>query len=277
VIYSIANISLALQHNFLALLLLRGVQSCGSSGTVALASAVAADIITSAERGLYMGFTSLGNILAPSIGPIIGGTLNKYLGWQAIFWFLAITAGAFCVPLFLFFPETCRVIVGNGSHSAVGWNRSMWDYARKSDPAAPAMLPRLDGQTHSPWSALCLLFHKPVGLIILSNGVVFASYYAVTAGIPVQFEKIYNLDSFQIGLCFIPAGLGSLLSATANGVLIDWNYRRTRCRAGLGVHRNQKQDILGFPIEKARLQIGLPMTVSCLVICDSLICAMVRL
>jgi hypothetical protein len=139
------------------------------------------------------------------------------------------------------------------------------------------MLPRLDGQTHSPWSALCLLFHKPVGLIILSNGVVFASYYAVTAGIPVQFEKIYNLDSFQIGLCFIPAGLGSLLSATANGVLIDWNYRRTRCRAGLGVHRNQKQDILGFPIEKARLQIGLPMTVSCLVICDSLICAMVRL
>ena len=267
VIYILANIFLALQHNFQALLLLRGVQSCGSSGTVALAAAVAADIITSAERGLYMGFTSLGNILAPSIGPILGGALNKYLGWQAIFWFLALAAGTFFVPLLLFFPETCREIVGNGSIPAVGWNRSIWNYTQKSTPAAPpSTLPRRRGQTHSPWSAFRLLFHRPVGLIILSNGVVFASYYAVTAGIPVQFEKIYNLDGFHIGLCFIPAGLGSLLSATTNGVLVDWNYRRTRCRAGLTVHKSQKQDILGFPIEKARLQIGLPMTVSCLVI-----------
>jgi MFS family permease len=278
VIYILANISLALQHNFQALLLLRGVQSCGSSGTVALASAVAADIITSAERGLYMGFTSLGNILAPSIGPILGGALNKYLGWQAIFWFLALAAGTFFVPLLLFFPETCREIVGNGSIPAVGWNRSIWNYARKSTPTAPpSTLPRCRGQRHSPWSALRLLFYRPVGLIILSNGVVFASYYAVTAGIPLQFEKIYNLDGFHIGLCFIPAGLGSLLSATANGVLVDWNYRRTCCRAGLTVHKNQKQDILGFPIEKARLQIGLPMTVSCLVICECLKYTMARL
>jgi multidrug resistance protein len=278
VIYILANISLALQHNFHALLLLRGVQSCGSSGTVALASAVAADIITSAERGLYMGFTSLGNILAPSIGPILGGALNKYLGWQAIFWFLAIASGAFFVPLLLFFPETCRAIVGNGSITAVGWNSSIWNYTRISTPAAPPFtLPRRRGQTHSPQSALRLLFHRPAGLIILSNGVVFASYYAVTTSIPVQFEKIYNLDSFHIGLCFIPAGLGSLFSATANGVLVDWNYRRIRCRAGLTVHKDQKQDILGFPIEKARLQIGLPMTVSCLVICECLKHTMARL
>ncbi|OQD89057.1 hypothetical protein PENANT_c003G08505 [Penicillium antarcticum] len=262
VIYICANISLALQHNFQALLLLRGIQSCGSSGTVALASAVAADIITSAERGTYMGFTTLGNILAPSIGPIIGGALNKYLGWQAIFWFLVLAAGIFFVPVLLFFPETCRVIVGNGSVTAVGWNSPLWKYTRKFTPAAPpSTLQKPLGHAHSPWSALRLLFHKPVGLIILSNGVIFASYYAVTAGIPVQVEKMYNLDGFQIGLCFIPAGLGSLLSATANGVLVDWNYRRIRCRAGLTVHKNQKQDILGFPIEKARLQIGLPMTI----------------
>ncbi|KAF7122920.1 hypothetical protein CNMCM5793_001096 [Aspergillus hiratsukae] len=111
IIYIIGNIALALQHNYLALLILRAVQSCGSSGTVALASAVAADVITSAERGMYMGITSLGNILAPSLGPILGGFLSQYLGWQAIFWFLALAAIAFFVPLVLFFPETCRAIV----------------------------------------------------------------------------------------------------------------------------------------------------------------------
>lgn len=265
VIYIFGNIALALQHSFIALLALRAVQSCGSSGTVALASAVAADIITSAERGMYMGFTSLGNILAPSIGPILGGVLSNYLGWGAIFWFLAIAAGTFFVPLLLFFPETCRGIVGNGSTPAVGWNRAIWSYFRTTTEVTPpaSSVPRRRMNVPNPGSTLRLLSHRPVGLVLLANGVVFSSYYAVTAGIPALFHRIYDLDDLDIGLCFIPAGLGSLLSATANGVLVDWNYGRARRNAGQTVHKNQKQDIIGFPIEQARLQIGLPMTVHC--------------
>ncbi|KAJ5817398.1 hypothetical protein N7447_009631 [Penicillium robsamsonii] len=237
VIYILGNIALAVQHSFPALLALRAVQSCGSSGTVALASAVAADIITSAERGMYMGFASLGNILAPSIGPILGGVVSKYLGWQAIFWFLAI--------------------------AAVGWNRTTWSYLHTTSPVTPpaSSVLRSRAKVPNPCSTLRLLSHRPVGPVLLANGVVFSSYYAVTAGIPALFQKIYDLDDLGIGLCFIPAGLGSLLSATANGVLVDWNYRRARRNAGQPVQKNQKQDIIGFPIEQARLQIGLPMTI----------------
>ena len=263
VIYIFGSVALALQHSFLALLALRAVQSCGSSGTVALASAVAADIITSAERGMYMGFTSLGNILAPSIGPILGGILSKYLGWEAIFWFLAIAALFFFVLLLLFFPETCRGVVGNGSIPVFGWNRAICSYLRTTTAVSPPepSVPRRRVNLPNPCSTLHLLSHRPVGLVLLANGVVFSSYYAVTAGIPALFHKVYDLNELEIGLCFIPAGLGSLFSATANGVLADWNYRRTRRNAGQTVHRNQKQDILGFPIEQARLQVGLPMTV----------------
>lgn len=264
-IYILGNIALALQHSFPALLALRAVQSCGSSGTVALASAVAADIITSAERGLYMGIASLGNILAPSIGPVIGGILSKYFGWQAIFWFLAIAAGTFFVPLLFFFPETCRGIVGNGSISPSGWNRSIRNHFQNSTSIAPprSSVPRCRVQIPNPGSTLSLLSHRPVGLVLLANGVVFSSYYAVTAGIPSQFKKIYDLDDLGIGLCFIPAGLGSLFSATANGVLVDWNYQRVRRVVGQTVHKNQKQNIIEFSVEKARLQIGLPMAVRC--------------
>ncbi|CAI7636605.1 unnamed protein product [Penicillium glandicola] len=262
VIYIFGNVALALQHSLPALLALRAVQSCGSSGTVALASAVAADIITSSERGMYMGFTSLGNILAPSIGPILGGVLSKYLGWEAIFWFLAIAAGTFFVPFLLFFPETCRSIVGNGSTPAVGWNLAIWSHFRTTTAITPpSSVPRKRVNVPNPCSTLRLLSHRPVGLVLLANGVVFSSYYAVTAGIPALFQRIYHLDDFGIGLCFIPAGLGSLLSATANGVLVDWNYRRARNKAGQTVHKNQKEDIIRFPIEQARLQIGLPMTI----------------
>lgn len=60
IIYSAANIGLALQKDYAALLILRCVQSSGSSATGALANAVIADISTSAERGSYIGYTFAG-------------------------------------------------------------------------------------------------------------------------------------------------------------------------------------------------------------------------
>jgi multidrug resistance protein len=277
VIYIIGNIALALQHSYIALLVLRAVQSCGSSGTVALASAVAADVITSAERGMYMGITSLGNILAPSLGPILGGFLSQYLGWQAIFWFLALAAITFFIPLFLFFPETCRAIVGDGAIPATGWNQSVWNrwhnrHATTTSncdvegSAGTCRDAHLAPQKRSiifpnPLSTLRLLFELPTGPLVLANGIVFASYYSVTAGIPSQFKAVYGLSDLGIGLSFIPAGLGSLVSATFNGLIVDWNYIRLRRKSGEPVSKDQKQDHGAFPIEMARLQIGLPMTV----------------
>ena len=55
IVYIGANIGIALQDSFSALLVLRCIQSTGSSSTIALASGVVGDISTSAERGIYMG------------------------------------------------------------------------------------------------------------------------------------------------------------------------------------------------------------------------------
>ena len=55
IIYIGANVGLALQDNYVALLVLRCLQSTGSSGTVALGNGVVADIASSGERGKFMG------------------------------------------------------------------------------------------------------------------------------------------------------------------------------------------------------------------------------
>ena len=62
-----ANLGLALQNNYAALLILRMVQSGGSSGTLALGYAVVADIATSSERGKYMGVVGAGINVGPSL------------------------------------------------------------------------------------------------------------------------------------------------------------------------------------------------------------------
>lgn len=55
VIFIIGNIGLALQTNYVALLILRMVQAVGCTAAIALTYAVVADLATSAERGKYMG------------------------------------------------------------------------------------------------------------------------------------------------------------------------------------------------------------------------------
>lgn len=72
VIYIAANIGLALQNNYAELMVLRCLQSAGSSGTVALSNAVVADIVTSQQRGAYVSYLSV----APQAGTAL---VNKTL------------------------------------------------------------------------------------------------------------------------------------------------------------------------------------------------------
>lgn len=104
-IYIAANIGLALQHNYAALMVLRALQSTGSSATVAIGSAVVADITTSAERGGFITAVQASVMFAPALAPVLGGILTQYLGWRSTFWFLVIAAGIFLVIYIPFVPE----------------------------------------------------------------------------------------------------------------------------------------------------------------------------
>lgn len=104
-VYTAANIGLALQNSFAALLVLRCLQSAGSSGTVAFGYGVIADIATTAERGKYIGPMAAGVMVAPALGPVIGGLLAKFLGWRSVFWFLVIVSGGYLVFFCAFYAR----------------------------------------------------------------------------------------------------------------------------------------------------------------------------
>lgn len=245
------------------------MQSSGSSGTVALANAVAADLVTSAERGSYIGYASVASILAPSLAPVIGGLLSEYLGPSWIFWFLVIFAAAFFVPFLLFFPETCRKIVGNGSIPPPELNHSLPSYLRERKLKKQGVIAGLEKRDElakhrhlrfpNPLSTLKIIFTKGAGLILLSNAILFSCYYMVSASLPSQFALHYGLNDVQISLIFLPLGVGSLLSAFTTGFFVDWNYRRHAKRLGLPIEKDKQQDLSYFPIERARLEVALPL------------------
>ena len=269
IIYIAANIGLALQRNYAALLVLRCLQSAGSSGTVALCNGVVADLVTSAERGIYIGYTSVTSIVGPIIGPILGGLIAQYLGWWWIFWILTIMSGVLFVLILLFLPETCRKVVGDGSIPPPKLNQSLTGIIRERSRAKAGILVDAAQQeaVHknyklgfpNPVSTLKIATDKEAALILFCGGLIVSLLYAATTGIPSQFGKIYGFDELQLGLVYIPFGGGSVISAFTSGKLVDWNYRRHAIRNGFPTTKNRYQDLTEYPIERARLEICLPL------------------
>ena len=235
VIYIIANIGLALQTNYAALLVLRIVQAAGCSAAIALSNAVVSDIATSAERGTYMGYATAGLLFGPSFGPTIGGVLAQYLGWRSIFWFLVIFTTCLLIVFTLFFPETCRNVVGNGSIPAKGINLSILGYLQQRRHARSAesihddhsilLEKKRKFNIPNPLDTLKILGEIESCIILLYNGLFFTGMMIATASLPTLFKRTYGLNELEIGLCYIALGMGSLISALTMGHVVDWNFR----------------------------------------------------
>ena len=76
-IYMITSPTLALQDNYVALLVLRMLQSARSSGTGALVQGFVGDCALSAKQGKYVAYASVGSILGPSLSRLL---LRRLLG-----------------------------------------------------------------------------------------------------------------------------------------------------------------------------------------------------
>ncbi|KAI9706881.1 MAG: hypothetical protein M1820_004660 [Bogoriella megaspora] len=273
IIYLAANIGLALQKSYAALLVLRCFQSAGSSGTVALAFGVLADIATPAERGKYLGPAAAGNMLAPAIGPTIGGLLAQYLGWRSIFWFLTIVSGSYVVVYALFMPETSRNVVDDGSIPPSDWwvtsPFQYWSARREKKRAiregrgdefdekekkARELAEKRKFQFPNPLASILVLREKDACIVICFTALGMLVMMSSLASLPTLFGVAYGFSTFKVGLCYIPVGGAAIFAALLNGKVMDWNYRRWAKKLNMPLEKKRNTDLRGFPIEKVRLQ-----------------------
>jgi multidrug resistance protein len=282
VIYVAACIGLALQSDYVALLLLRCIQSSGCSGMVAIASGVVSDLAERKERGGYMGIVSGGALLGPAVGPIIGGLIGQKAGWRWIFWFLTILGGICAIFLAVFVPETSRKIVGNGSTPPPLLNKSLLQVIRSRRSRIPKSIQnsneveeaetksitevRIARKSKFQWTdilfTLKMLLEKDIVILLFSYSIIYSAYYCVLSSLPGLFEEIYGYGTLQTGLCFIPIGVGMWVSSLVSGRILDYNYE--------SVAKNLPPDTKAddFPIEKARLRsiwVGVGITVAAVI------------
>jgi EmrB/QacA subfamily drug resistance transporter len=197
------------------------------------------------ERGVALGMFGVPVLLAPALGPIIGGYLVTYVSWQFIF-FINVPIGAIGVIMAL-------LILRESQTDA----RAPFDLAGFLTAAygVAAVLYAVSETTTEGWGStrvLAFLVSGAISLIIfvvlemaiirrggrpllnlrlfadgsfgtgnialvLASIAVFGGFFLV----PVYLQILRGQSAFQAGLILLPQALGAMVSVVAGGRLVD--------------------------------------------------------
>ncbi|KAK9718044.1 hypothetical protein K7432_005773 [Basidiobolus ranarum] len=255
-IFIAASIGGAFVNDITLLIVLRCIQSCGSSSSSSLGAGTIADCYDLHERGTAMGLLFLGQYLGPLLGPTIGGFLTEAFGWRATFWFCGILAFVILVLMFFALPETYRQesrwgptansnIESTDEHggdttviSETQLERnSMENKVREPDTKVVA------AKRMNPIASLALLKHWFVLIVSIETGISFGAMFTTETVLPGLFARTYNLNSSQTGLTYLGAGVGNIIGSFAGGMLSDYFLKKARSARG---GQNIPEDRLGL-------------------------------
>ncbi|KAF6220692.1 hypothetical protein HO133_003125 [Letharia lupina] len=290
-LYVLSNLGLALEHNsYATLVVLRAFQSLGASAAFAVSYGVVADVCVPAERGKMVGPVSMALNLGTCVGPIVGGWVAFKSGdYNWVFWFLVVIGIILLVAVGGLLPETARTVVGNGSVKTQRWWERTWlsflrdrskrtggntarSAGREEDPK-PRMSDGNCGETAqskinaateamartgrtvkmlNPLPCLRVILWKDAALVLWMHASYYMVDYSIQTSIPSSFKDIYHFNELEIGLAYLPRGIGIISGGYVNGKLMDRNYRTSAKEIGLTIDRERGDDLQQFPIERAR-------------------------
>ncbi|KAI1329429.1 putative major facilitator superfamily transporter [Xylariaceae sp. FL0255] len=257
ILYFAACVGLAVQRSYPALLILRMIQSAGSSGTIALGIMVVSDLVPPHARGRYVGALLSGPNCGPSIGPVIGGVLTEFASWPWIFWLLSILGGICLVPFAILFPETCRGVVGNGAYKGGKWNEPVLRVLCPRNRCAPPENAKLGHKLKTfpnPFTCLRIIGRRHDALLLSSNAAFYIAYSCLQASLAPLLMQYYHLNPLQAGLSYLSYGIATISSSYIIGKVLDLDYRISARQAGITINKVEGDDVATFPIERARIR-----------------------
>ncbi|KAL2810851.1 major facilitator superfamily domain-containing protein [Aspergillus granulosus] len=264
IIYTVANLALAFTSSYPMLMVLRALQAAGSAPTISISAGVIADIALPEERGGFIGTNAGVRMMGQAVGPVIGGLLNSAWGFRSIFWFLFTLSVIVLGALLVFLPETQRNLAGNGSIPLSGFRKPL-AYALKPPTAWSVRSGTCPSNPNPPLSLrkafdpLAYVLEKDIATLLAWGSVAYTAWSMVTSSTTTMLLNEFPfLTQWQIGLCFLPNGLGCICGSLSTGWLLDQSFRRAvaKYKAQHGV--DNAYDIKGapdFPFIKTRLRL----------------------
>ncbi|TFB01532.1 putative transporter AQR1, partial [Trichoderma ghanense] len=109
-------------------------------------------------------------------------------------------------------------------------------------------------------ACLRIIFYKDTFLALWVHGSFYTVDYSFVAAVPDVYKEAYGYNDLQLGLTYLPRGVGIIMGSYCTGKMMDSNYRavkRATGRADDVGNRITGGDLLAFPVELARTRFSL--------------------
>jgi len=243
-IFTAASLLCGIALTMPMLIVARVLQGIGGGGMQPLAQSILLESFPPRQHGTAMAVYGVGVIVAPIIGPTLGGWITDSYSWRWIFYInlpIGIMA-LFMVNLFVEDPPYLRekfkgaidflgfgllalwlgslqLVLDKGQES--DWFEAPWVcWTAALSTAALVVFIIRELTDHEPIVQLRVLRDRnfAVGtLITCTYGFVM---YASTALLPLFLQTLLGYSALQSGLSVSPRGLGSMVSMIAVGILV---------------------------------------------------------
>jgi EmrB/QacA subfamily drug resistance transporter len=196
------------------------------------------------ERGMAMGTFGIPALLAPALGPTLGGYLVTYAGWQSIF-YINLPVGIIAVILVSIFIHEApvhtglrfdvigfvlaalglaMVLYGLSDASTDGWGTKILGFLIGGALVlvlfviAELLIAYREGQ---PLLDLRLFRNGPFRTSIIASLFVIFSLFGGVFLLPIYLQNLRGQSAFQAGLILLPQALASMVSVLVGGRLVD--------------------------------------------------------
>ncbi len=257
VLFTVASLFCGLAINMPMLILARILQGIGGGGMQPLAQAILLESFPPREQGMAMAVYGVGIVVAPVIGPTLGGWITDSYSWRWIF-YINLPVGVlalFLAGLYIEDPPYIRRTL-RGAIDYLGfafmalWLGSlqlMLDKGQESDwfgavwirwifflsiAAFLCFLVR-EMRCHDPIVQLHILGNRNFLVGTLITAIFGFVLYGVTAILPLFLQTVLGYPALDSGLAVSPRGIGSMLAMVVVGSLTARLDGRWLLAAGL--------------------------------------------
>ncbi|MCC6680890.1 MAG: DHA2 family efflux MFS transporter permease subunit [Phycisphaeraceae bacterium] len=257
-LFTVGSILCGCSQTFTQMIIFRIIQGIGGGALIPLSQAILRESFPEEEQGMAMAVYSMGVVLAPAIGPILGGWLTDDYGWPWIF-FINVpvcVVGLFFVSAYVHDPPylrrgvaridwigivllsliltTLQIVLERGQEN--NWFQSSW-ITTMTVLTLAAILVLIWWELRAPHPVLDIRLLKNLPLSTGSLiGLVFGlGLFGSTFILPQFTQELLGYPALESGLVLAPRAMTLLLCLP----LVGWIYQYVDARLlilfGLGI------------------------------------------
>jgi MFS transporter, DHA2 family, multidrug resistance protein len=275
IIFTLASVLCGLAFNLGFLIIARVIQGAGGGALQPISQAVLLESFPPAKRGQAMAAFAMGVVVAPILGPTLGGWITDNYSWRWIFYInfpIGILAVLMC-SMFVEDPPYIKRVRAGIDYIGFGllalWLSSLQivlDKGQEDDWFSSRFIFWLTvisvcsffgfiiRQLCAPEPIVNLRILKnrnfAVGIVLMA--MVGGVLYGITAALPLFLQTLIGFPALQSGLALSPRGLGAFVTTILVGRLIGVVSNRLMIAVGFTL-----LSISSFMLGRVTLDIGM--------------------